>query len=305
MNNYDIIILVIIIIIISGAFIYYYNKLKIKEQIFMGHDGNSMDEGKEYYITKYFDWIFMNNKIIKKKTKPNTCYIKTDYLNKYLNDILSIKNKFILVSASSDYSPSINFKESYEKIIKHPLLLKWYAENNLSDHPKIYSLPTGFATHSLEYENIILNIRKNIKNKTDKIFVCFKPRNTNDCGEEYVERIKCDKFINNHLTQIDRYHDLNQNDFLKKLSQYKWCFCPLGNGVSHEPKILECLFLKTIPICKKNPHSYNLYSKYPVIWIDDFDTILTNLKYDFNYDWDKLINEFTHKYIFDYIINNT
>ena len=48
----------------------YLKQIKImntKQQIFMGHDGHSMINGKEYYITKYFDWIFMQDKIIKKK----------------------------------------------------------------------------------------------------------------------------------------------------------------------------------------------------------------------------------------------
>ena len=80
----------------------------------------------------------------------------------------------------------------------------------------------------------------------------------------------------------------------------------MGNGVDHSPKLLECLLLKTIPICKKNPHSYNLYNKYPVIWIDDFNTILTDtlLTYDYNINWDEIMNEFTHKYIYNKIMES-
>ena len=65
---------------------------------------------------KAFDWVFMNNMIIK-RVEPNTCYIKTDYLDKYIDDILGIKN-IILVSGCSDFSPNIHYKKSYEKIIR-------------------------------------------------------------------------------------------------------------------------------------------------------------------------------------------
>ena len=37
--------------------------MKLKKHIFMGHNGNKMDNNTEYYFTKYFDWVFMKNKI--------------------------------------------------------------------------------------------------------------------------------------------------------------------------------------------------------------------------------------------------
>tara|TARA_B110000858_G_scaffold197484_1_gene259292 strand:+ start:176 stop:1042 length:867 start_codon:yes stop_codon:yes gene_type:complete len=279
--------------------------MKLEKHIFMGHDGNKIHNNTEYYFTKYFDWVFMKDKIIKRNENPKTCYIKTDYLNKYINNILSIKNKFILVSGCSDYSPSINFKKSYEKIIKMPNLIKYYAENNLSSNPKMCSLTVGLATHSISYENKLLDIRKNIKNKKNKIFCCFRNRNRNICGKEFIERPYMSKFIENNKEYIEHYHKLNSNEFLTLLSQCKWCICPLGNGVDHSPKLLECLILKVIPICKKNFNSYNLYRKYPIIWIDDLNITLNDkdLKYSSGINWDKIISEFCPKYIFNNIIN--
>jgi hypothetical protein len=273
--------------------------------MFMGHDGYKMANNTEWYFTKYFDWVFMNNTIIKRKDYPRTCYIKTDYLDKYINDILSISNEFILVSGCSDYSPSVNFEQSYEKLIKMPNLIKYYTENNLSTNPKMRSLTVGLATHSIEYENKLLDIRNDISIKQDKIFVCFRNRYTNVCGNQFIERGSLTSiFCKNNIDIINYYNKLDQNNFLTLLSQYKWCFCPLGNGVDHSPKLLECLILKTIPICKKNINSYNLYSKYPIIWIDDFNTILTenDLKYPDNIDWDEIMYEFHHKYIYNSII---
>ena len=82
-------------------------------QIYLGHDGNAMKNNTSFYFANYFDWIFMKDKVIKKNEHPNSCYIKTDYLQKYINDILNIKNDFILISGCSDFSPQIKYSEQY------------------------------------------------------------------------------------------------------------------------------------------------------------------------------------------------
>ena len=276
-------------------------------QIYLGHHGNAMKNNTSFYFANYFDWIFMKDKVIKKNEHPNSCYIKTDYLQKYINDILNIKNDFILISGCSDFSPQINFKNEFNKIIELSNLKKWYAENNLSTHPKMYSLSVGFATHSVGYEKILLSLNKsiNIFEKKDKIFSCFRMRGGNCCGSEYNERTNCDIFIKNNEKLFDVFSPLlSKQKFQETLLQYKWCFCPLGNGVDHSPKLLECFFLKTIPICKKNINSYNLYKDYPIIWIDNFNLILnkTNLIYDYNINWDSIIKEFTCDFIYKKII---
>jgi hypothetical protein len=274
--------------------------------VFMGTKSQKLISDEEYFFTKHFDWVFMRNKIVKRKLIPQTCYIKTDYLNKYLNDILNINTNFILVSGCSDYSPIIKFKSSYEKIIKHPCLIKWYAQNNLSTHPKMCSLSVGLYNSDLNYENNILTLRSQSIKKIDKIFVCYRGRGGNVCGKKYVERPICGPFLNNHKNIIARHGNIsNKNEFIKHLYNYKWCFCPLGNGVDHGPKIVECFLLKTIPICKKNHNAYSLYGKYPVIWINDFNEILTDkqLIYPDNIDWDNILEDFKHKNIFNKIFN--
>jgi len=272
--------------------------------VFMGTKGQKLISNEEYFFTKHFDWVFMKGKVVKRCSPPKTCYIKTDFLNKYVNDILNIKSSFVLVSGCSDYSPVINFKQTFTKLVNHPFLIKWYAQNNLAPNPKMMSLSVGFYNHNLMYENSILNIRKTPVKKEDKIFVCYRGRSGNVCGKQYIERPNCKPFLNNHAKQIARFGNISGSvNFLKQLYKFKWCFCPLGNGVDHAPKIVECFFLRTIPICKKNHNSYSLYSKYPVIWINDFNEVLTKDKliYPENIDWDNIIEDFKHKNIFNRI----
>jgi hypothetical protein len=279
-------------------------------QKYIGHCGKSMQNNISFYFANYFDWIIMNNKIIKKNENPRHIYLKLDYIQKYIKEIINIENDFILITGCSDYSPQINFINEYNEIIKLPNLKKWYAENNFSDHPKMFSLCVGFATHTVEYENnlLLLNKSVNIENKINKVFCCWRPRFTNVCGSQFIERGNLTEFIHKYPNIFDIYEDLSEIEFQTKLSNYKWCLCPLGNGIDCAPKILECFFLKTIPIVRRNSNVYELYKDYPVIWVDNFLDILNmNLTLTYNefIDWDSIIESFTCETWFNKIIDVT
>lgn len=214
---------------------------------FIGHDGYSMMNNTGFYFANKFDWVMMNDKIIKKTIHPRHIYVKIDYLRKYFNDIINIKNDFILITGCGDESPQITYKEEYLQLVNHPHLTKWYAENNLSTHPKMHSLTVGFATHTKQYEDNLLSIRENIiiNNKMNKIFCCWRKRDNNCCGNEFIERGNMTNFIHTYPDKFDCYNDcLSDINFQKNLSKYKWCLCPLGNGVDCAPKIVECFFFK-------------------------------------------------------------
>ena len=55
----------------------------IQDHIFMGHYGTNMDRNIEFYFSKYFDWVFMNNKIVKRKSavyRDRTCDLEVNSL---------------------------------------------------------------------------------------------------------------------------------------------------------------------------------------------------------------------------------
>ena len=205
---------------------------------------------------------------------------------------MAIENDFILVSGCADASPQICNKNNYDKLINKKNLIHWYAENVSYYHPKMTPLTVGLANHSPNYEKLILNIRniKNEKRKENKIFCCFRKTLYNINGYEYVQRDKCNNFIINN--KVDFYDDLDIETFLKTLYKYKFAFLPLGNGFDYAPKIFECLLLGVIPICLKIYNSFQLYKKYPIIWIESFNEIIdVNKKYFENYNWDIIYHD--------------
>jgi hypothetical protein len=279
-------------------------------QKYLGHDGQSMVDNRGFYFADMFDWVVMKDKIAKKTDRPRHVYIKLDFLPKYMKTLLSIDNEFILVSACSDrWLGDSKYIKEYETLLRAPNIKTIYCENNIGSNSKTRPLPVGFATHSRGYEDQLMRIRSstNIKNKRNKILCCWRSRNSNCCGSYFVERPYASRFsqAEQNLHICDNYRPtMTQYEFQTLIASYKWCLCPLGNGTDPAPRILECLFLKTVPIVKRSPNALKLYHAYPIIWVNTFDEITEDmLVYDENADWDKVVNEFTCEYWFNKITN--
>ena len=113
-------------------------------QQYIGHDGLALSNNKSFYFADNFDWIICKDKIIKKKDVPKSVYIKIGYLDRWLDQILKIKNNFVLITGCGDKSPQIHFSRSFNKIVNLSNLLSIYSENNLSTHPKAFSMKINY-----------------------------------------------------------------------------------------------------------------------------------------------------------------
>jgi hypothetical protein len=56
---------------------------------------------------------------------------------------------FKLLTNNSDYTLPKDFPNESEIILKHPLLIHWFAQNCILDHPKLTRVPIGLDYHSL------------------------------------------------------------------------------------------------------------------------------------------------------------
>jgi hypothetical protein len=239
---------------------------------------NEMRWGRPDYFGRLFDWIIPFKGIIKNKEIPETIYIKTDYLPRFVNEILpDISTEFILISNCSDYSPYVNFKKEHDIIVESPHLKLWYCRNNLSIHPKMRCIPGGLDSMPEHVVSNLLTKRPNVvKHASNKILCLWRNREYNDCGKEFITRDKTKEFV---LTRPDIFdwigESMDQNAFHNLLSKYKYILCPVGNGVDPCPKLFEAIILKTIPIIIRTINTRDIYSnELPAIMVDDFAEIL-------------------------------
>lgn len=191
----------------------------------------------------------------------------------------TFKNPFVLITHNSD--ENIINKETVNTILEHPLLIRWYGQNIDYLHPKLRFLPIGIANSQWPHGNLL--IYKHIFNtqveKTQSVFMNFKV-DTNP-----VKRIVCKNILEN---KIDMLHMVDPITNILRLSLYKYCICPQGNGLDTH-RLWECYYLRVVPILLRNTYSEIIQKEtgLPMIlldsWMDfDYDKLPKYHTFDFS-----------------------
>jgi len=159
--------------------------------------------------------------------------------------MLKFKNPFVLITHNSD--ENITNKELVNTILDNPLLIRWYGQNIDYVHPKLRFVPIGIANSQWPHGNLL--IYKHIFNtkveKTQNVFMNFKV-DTNP-----LKRIECKQMLENKIRMLPMIDPITNT---MRLSLYKYCICPEGNGLDTH-RLWECYYLKVIPILLRNTYS--------------------------------------------------
>lgn len=259
--------------------------------------GENLQKKCDIYIGSQTDFTF-NPKIKSDKTKHciltqisthiefDNPYVVFCYSHNidYLSTIIHLfKNKFILISHNSDFDIEKNNK-CVDIILNNNKLVKWYAQNTLFENDKLHFLPIGIANSQWSHGNLQLfndiSDGKFVINKTNLTYFNF------NISTNKTKRQICFDKLKNKLTWLNI---INPVDNQKRLSTYKFCICPEGNGIDTH-RLWECLYLKTVPIVINNEFS-NILLKYniPLVILNDWsDYNENNLNYN-SYNWDDVI----------------
>jgi hypothetical protein len=164
-------------------------------------------------------------------------------------------------------------------------MVKWFGQNICFQHPKLHFLPIGIANSQWEHGNLSLfsdtNFINNLSNKSNNIYFNFNI-NTN-----ITKRQICYDILINKLQWLNIIQPIEN---MKRLSTYKFCICPEGNGVDSH-RVWECLYLKVVPIVIKSEFTDILLKQgIPLVVLDKWDEIdLIKLNYDdYNFDSENL-----------------
>ena len=72
---------------------------------------------------------------------------------------------------------------------------------------------------------------------------------------------------------------VSYEDFLFRLKQSKFMICPRGNAIDCH-RNWEVLYMKRVPVMKRDPYLQELFKNYPVLWVDDFAEITQKMLMD-------------------------
>lgn len=244
------------------------------------------------YYQKYIKNFTKNNNIIdvQNPNKPLIFITKIEYLNDLYNKIIKkINNKFVLITHYGDLEAGLN-----NTILNHPLLIKWYGQNMSIISDKTEGIPIGLENKYWGRINLDV-INKYSKNSKDKLlYLNFSYTNQN--RSKIMDILLKKGFTKNN--------QLPWCEYIKDLSNYKFCISPKGNGADCH-RTWECLYLGVIPIIEKSKHMSH-FNDLPILFVDDYNCIsieyLNEVYKDFklrkfNLDkldlcyWDKKIKE--------------
>tara|TARA_A100001011_G_scaffold336327_1_gene365789 strand:- start:31 stop:888 length:858 start_codon:yes stop_codon:yes gene_type:complete len=198
-------------------------------------------------------------------------------IDELIDKLNFMMNDFVLVFHNSDY----NFEKQHLKLLELSKLKKIYTQNMNVYNEKIKPLPIGIANSKWHHGNLsVWNEILSLKiNKSNNIYFSFSI-NTNskirgDCYNKIVRK------------KIPFLKSRNYHKYLRILASYKYSICPEGNGIDTH-RFWESLYLKVIPICKRNILVEYFSNYFPIFILDDWNDLnfgfLHNKYNDFNWE---------------------
>jgi hypothetical protein len=190
---------------------------------------------------------------------PTRLFCYTHRIGWFAEKLHLLQHDFILFTHNSDE----NIVESpvSRAILDHPKCIEWHSQNILIDHPKLRFLPIGIA--NAQWKHGIRTFEKVIpRPKTKDIYFQF------NIETNRAKRFPCYLNLQEHLEWLPT---VEPYDHFMRLSEYKYCICPEGNGVDTH-RLWECFYLKVIPIVKESAFTTLLVKQnLPLIVVKEWD----------------------------------
>ena len=219
----------------------------------------SINYKNNIFLTGDFFWSLSRFKRKKNSSKIIFSTIK-DFPKK--KDYQIYKNKIWIFHNSDEV-----FDVKQKKKLDFFSPKKCFSQNLIIKKKNYHFLPIGLENNKFHNHgniNDFLRLRKIQTNKTPRILYGFKITNP--------KRIKVRKYLRN-LNFCDETKGWNSYIYRRILMRYMFIICPEGNGIDTH-RFWEALYLKTIPIIKKNRISSFLQKlNLPIIILDNWSDI--------------------------------
>jgi hypothetical protein len=192
-------------------------------------------------------------------------FVKTDILSWFLKN-RAIPAPITLVTGVSDLSPT---QAECDAIVSNPNIRKWIGCNIPIQHPKIVKVPIGAGEPERINGNHEMLVRLHAarvpwNEKADDVCIPYHG------GTHETRTVQC------------TLPKLEFEEYMNAIGRYKFVLCQRGYGIDTH-RVCEVLLMGSVPVVQ---HSVldDMYSQWPVLLVDSFDTIDTQ---DFVFDESK------------------
>lgn len=222
------------------------------------------------YMTLFIDNIRLYKREIQ-HVKPQDRF----YVNSLMeeSDLLKLcsnfPNKKFIIFTNLEDTPIDDF--IFDNIPDNVLSVN--AVNALSFGGKVNPIPYGLQRRLNINDNridILLSFM-NTENNIENLLYVNHSVHTNPEERSGIKEL----FLDKSWAKVE-LGSVNYHEYLFSLKKSKFMICPVGNAVDCH-RNWECLYMRRVPVMKKNAYLEYLLKDYPILFVDDYSDITEDL----------------------------
>ncbi len=255
----------------SGSFDNIYSSFMKEANLFNTEFRNIVYKIKERrrYMTLFIDNIRLYKRKIKDLKPQDETYVNSLMKKNNLLELCSFfpEMQFIIFTNLEDTSVDNHI---HSLIPENVICI--YAVNAISFGEKVVPIFYGLKRKiNPEDKNI-----KYLKNFMNNKLIPSKLLYINHNEKTHKDRVGIKTFFKKKSWASVENRRINYNKFLKNISTHKFVICPRGNAIDCH-RNLEVIYLRRVPVMKKNKYLMKLYSEIPVLWVDKYTNLTEEL----------------------------
>ena len=225
------------------------------------------------YMTLFIDNIRLYKRDIKEVKPEDKAYVDSLMEN---SDLLKLCATFpdmrFIIFTNLEDTPTDEY--IFDAIPENVLRIS--AVNAIAYGGKVVPAPYGVQRRMSDSDDRVDLLKKKMW-ETDYLNPYYLYVSHNEDSHEERKGIK-DLFRNNIWALVDETR-VSYEDFLFRLKQSKFMICPRGNAIDCH-RNWEVLYMKRVPVMKRDPYLQELFKNYPVLWVDDFVEVTQKMLMD-------------------------
>ena len=222
---------------------------------------------KKKYITLFIDNIRLYNREIESVKPQDKSYVNSLMKESDLLNLCSqFPNKKFIIFTNLEDTPIDDF--IFDKIPDNVLSVN--AVNALSFGGKVNPIPYGIQRKLNNDDNrseILLSFMNSQDNNVENLLYVNHSVDTNSRERRGINEL----FSNESWAKVQNQR-VNYHTFLSELQKSKFIICPEGNAVDCH-RNWEVLYMRRVPVMKKNVYLEYLLRDYPVLFVNDYTEV--------------------------------
>jgi hypothetical protein len=222
------------------------------------------------YMTLFIDNIRLYNRNIQTKTDEDQKWIQKLMLENDLLDLCSKfpEMKFIIFTNLEDTAIDESIKNKIPKNV-----LKIFAVNSIYNDEIVKPFPYGIQRR-LNFQDYRSEILKMVMQQD------IQPRKllyiSHNILTNITERSNIYEIFENKTWATLSKDRVEYHVFTQIIKSHKFMICPMGNAIDCH-RNWEVLYLRRVPIMKKNDYLEKLFEYLPVLFVNDFNEVTEEL----------------------------